>query len=151
MMTRNVDSIRQLLIRDLSSLENEIRSYENESDLWRLSGDIKNTAGNLALHICGNLQHFVGATIGQDGYVRQRDLEFSSKNVPASDLINEIKATKSAVENALDKLSDDDLNNTYPLEVFGKPMTFSYFLIHLSGHLMYHLGQINYHRRLLAS
>lgn len=150
-MNTNVDSIKQVLLRDLANLEKEMRAYPNESDIWKLAGGIKNTAGNLALHICGNLQHFVGATIGSDGYVRKREEEFDKKNIPIHELIEEIQATKSAVENALEKLSDDDLNKVYPLQVFGEPMTFSYFLIHLSGHLMYHLGQINYHRRLLAS
>lgn len=151
MMTNNVASIKALLLRDLTSLEKEISSYSNEADIWKISGDIKNTAGNLALHICGNLQHFVGATIGKDGYVRQRDQEFNKKDIPVADLLKEIGSTKIAIENTLNGLTDEDLNQTYPLEVFGKPMTFSYFLIHLSGHLMYHLGQINYHRRLLAS
>lgn len=150
-MKTNIDSIQSILIRDLDALEKEIRSYENEADFWKLGGDIKNTAGNLTLHICGNLQHFVGAVIGQDGYVRAREQEFGKKEVPAADLLAEIERTKSAVISALDQLSDQDLESTYPIEVFGKPMTFSYFLIHLTGHLMYHLGQINYHRRLLAS
>ena len=150
-MKTNVDSIKSILIRDLTSLEKEIRSYQNESDLWKLDGDIKNTPGNLTLHICGNLQHFIGAVIGKDGYVRQREQEFGKKDVPAADLLTEIGRTKSAVTSVLNLLSDQDLENTYPKEVFGKPMTFSYFLMHLTGHLMYHLGQINYHRRLLAS
>lgn len=150
-MRTNVDSIKEVIMRDLSSLEKEISSYSSESDIWKLDGDIKNSAGNLALHICGNLQHFVGSVIGKDGYVRQREEEFGRKNVPASALLDEIVKTKNAVTMALDKLNDGDLEKTYPLEVFGKPMTFSYFLIHLTGHLMYHLGQINYHRRLLAS
>jgi len=150
-MKTNVDSIKSILIRDLTSLESEIQSYEHEADIWKLDGEIKNTAGNLTLHICGNLQHFVGSIIGKDGYVRKREDEFGKKEVPAADLLAEIDRTKSAVTSALDQFSDQDLESTYPIQVFGKPMTFSYFLIHLTGHLMYHLGQINYHRRLLAS
>ncbi|MEP3387634.1 MAG: DinB family protein [Reichenbachiella sp.] len=150
-MKTNVDSIKSLLIRDLTSLEKEIQSYEHEPDIWKLDGEIKNTAGNLTLHVCGNLQHFVGSIIGKDGYVRKRKEEFGKKEVPAAELLAEIERTKRAVTSALDRLSDQDLEGTYPMEVFGKPMTFSYFLIHLTGHLMYHLGQINYHRRLLAS
>ncbi|WP_422360846.1 DinB family protein [Reichenbachiella sp.] len=150
-MKTNIDSIKSIFSRDLTSLEKEIRSYTNEKDIWKLEADIKNTAGNLTLHICGNLQHFVGAVIGEDGYVREREQEFGKKDVSAADLLAEIERTKSAITSALDRLSDQDLESTYPIEVFGKPMTFSYFLIHLTGHLMYHLGQINYHRRLLAS
>ena len=147
----NTSSIKQILLRDLSNLEKEIAEYANEEDIWLVKGEIKNSAGNLALHICGNLQHFIGAIVGQDGYIRKREEEFAKKNVTVLELLTEIRTTKSAIEKALDKLTDDKLEERYPLEVFGKPMTFSYFLIHLSGHLMYHLGQINYHRRLLAS
>lgn len=150
-MRTSVESIKEILIRDLGSLENEIKSYKVEDTLWVLKGEIKNSAGHLALHICGNLQHFVGAIIGEDGYIRRRDEEFGCKPISAEALLIEIQSTKSAIKHALDKISDADLENTYPLEVFGKPMTFSYFLIHLTGHLMYHLGQVNYHRRLLAS
>lgn len=150
-MNTNVQSIKQVFLRDLKSLEKEMALYRNESDIWKLAGDIKNTAGNLTLHICGNLQHFVGAIIGEDGYVRQRELEFGTKDMSVEELLSEIGRTKSAVEKALDKIKDEDLEKTYPIEVFGEPITFSYFLIHLTGHLMYHLGQINYHRRLLAS
>lgn len=150
-MNTNVDSIKEILLRDLASLEQEIKAYKVESDIWKLGGEIKNTAGNLILHVCGNLQHFVGSVIGRDGYVRQREEEFGRKDLKAKELLEEINKTKSAVTQALDQISDKDLESIYPLEVFGKPMTFSYFLIHLTGHLMYHLGQINYHRRLLAS
>lgn len=150
-MNTNVESIKEVLLRDLTVLEKEINAYTNPADLWVTRGDIKNSAGNLALHICGNLQHFVGAIVGADGYIRQRDLEFGQKDLPIGELQSEIEKTKLAIEKALNQLTDDDLNRAYPLEVFGKPMTFSYFLIHLTGHLMYHLGQINYHRRLLAS
>ncbi|UXX80491.1 DinB family protein [Reichenbachiella carrageenanivorans] len=150
-MNTNVESIKQVLLRDLTVLEKEINAYDNPSDLWLIDGDIKNSAGNLTLHLCGNLQHFVGAIVGADGYIRQRELEFGQKDLPIGELQNEIQQTKLAIEKALNKLSDSDLEKTYPLEVFGKPITFSYFLIHLTGHLMYHLGQINYHRRLLAS
>lgn len=144
------ESIRELLMRDLAALKKEIEAYPNTEALWLVSGEINNSAGNLALHICGNLRHFVGATIGHDGYVRQREQEFVQKGISGSDIILEISATQKAVKKALESISDDTLGEKYPIEVFGQSMTFSYFLIHLTGHLMYHLGQINYHRRLLT-
>lgn len=150
-MRSSVEAIKLILLRDLTNLEGEIKAYHNQAELWSLKGDIKNTAGNLTLHICGNLQHFIGSVIGEDGYLRQREDEFGKKNLSAEELLSEIKSTKQSVEKAMDRISDDQLEEYYPIEVFGKPMTFSYFLIHLTGHLMYHLGQINYHRRLLAS
>lgn len=140
----------ELYNRDLDRLVNEIESYEIESDLWLLNGDIKNTAGNLCLHLCGNLQHFFGHVIDGSAYVRKRDDEFNLKNVPKSDLISLIGDTRKSVIQALENFDEQLWDNDFPIEVFGKPMTYGFFIIHLSGHLNYHLGQINYHRRLLT-
>ncbi len=141
--------INQVIQHHLKQLSKEISAYRDESNLWLLQGDISNTAGNLCLHLCGNLQHFIGAVLGNTGYVRNRDNEFNLKNVPRSELLAEIEQTATAVEQTLETLSPQALTDTYPIEVFGQPMTTGYFLIHLAAHLGYHLGQINYHRRLL--
>jgi uncharacterized damage-inducible protein DinB len=143
-------SLINLFERDIQRLYNEIQSYTSEQALWVLPPmTIHNSAGNLALHLCGNLNHFIGATLGNTGYVRDRDSEFSTKDVPKAELLSAIENTKSAVITALEGLNDEQLNEDYPFEPLGYRMTTDYFLIHLSGHLNYHLGQINYHRRLL--
>ena len=111
--------------------------------------DISNSAGSLCLHLIGNLNHFIGATLGDSGYVRQRDLEFSLKDIPKSDLIKLINDTIGVVQNTLSNLTEADLQEEYKRRVFEDTMTTEYFLVHLSMHLAYHLGQINYHRRLL--
>ena len=140
----------ELYERDLDKLRTEIESYSNEEDLWKTGDGISNSAGNLCLHLVGNLQHFLGAVLGESGYVRDRDAEFANKNVARSDLLATIDSTKTIVVETLNKLSDDDFAKTYPIEVFGHPMKTGYFLTHLTTHLNYHLGQINYHRRLLG-
>lgn len=139
------------MLRDLNNLEQEIGSYPKDQSIWVLSGEIKNTGGNLCLHLCGNLQHFIGAVLGKTGYKRNRESEFSRKDVPTPELLAEIRRTRSAVEETLSRLDDSILGQRYPEDVFGEPMTTQYFLMHLAGHLTYHLGQINYHRRLLAN
>lgn len=143
------ETIKQLLLRDLEKFKVEITSYRSEANLWKISGDIKNSAGNLCLHICGNLQHFVGAVLGNSGYVRNREAEFSRKNVPLKELIDEIELTSKVVEKTLNELDADKLEEIYPIIVFGYEMTTEFFLVHLTTHLNYHLRQINYHRRLL--
>ena len=143
-------SLNQLYQRDLDKLSIEISSYTHEKILWELGDNIANTAGNLSLHICGNLQHFIGAVLGNSGYVRNRDLEFSARNISQEKLISEVNATKSIVEKTLHSLPEEALLKIYPIELFGHPMTTEYFLLHLLTHLNYHLGQINYHRRLLS-
>ena len=117
--------------------------------IWLIKGDIKNPAGNLALHLCGNLQHYIGAVLGNTGYVRERPMEFSLKNISAKDLALEIIKTKEAIKRTFTKLDPALLDEEYPEKVFDHPMTTQYFLIHLTAHLGYHLGQVNYHRRLI--
>ncbi len=143
------DSLIQLFKRDLNKLIVEINSYTNESNLWIVDKAISNSAGNLCLHLVGNLKTFIGANLANTGYIRHRDLEFSLKNVPRVKMIEQVEETITIVEMALKKLTTADLQKEYVPQVFDKPMTTEYFLIHLSMHLSYHLGQINYHRRLL--
>lgn len=143
------EDLKQLFDRDLKQALSELKAYKKEENLWKLSGEISNTAGNLLLHICGNLRHFIGSTLGNSGYIRRRDDEFNLKEVKRSDLVAELKTTKKVVNEVLEELTNDQLNEIYPINVFGKEMTTQFFLIHLHGHLTYHLGQVNYHRRLL--
>ena len=60
-----------------------------------------------------------------------------------------IEETIMVVNNSLDIISEEALLHDYPILVFEKKTSTEYFLVHLSAHLNYHLGQINYHRRLL--
>jgi uncharacterized damage-inducible protein DinB len=143
------DTLIQLFKRDLIKLKSEIILYENESILWTTDKDISNSAGNLCLHIIGNLNHFIGATLGNTGYVRQRNTEFNLKDIPVKEISKMIDDTITTVNNVLVTLTKNQLSEVYPIVVFDEEMTTEYFLIHLVTHLNYHLGQINYHRRLL--
>ncbi len=143
------ESLKSLYNRDLNKLKTELEAYQSEESLWKTDKNIANSAGNLALHLVGNLNHFIGTHLGNTGYVRQRDLEFSSKDIPKAELIEKVKNTTTMIDSVLSQLSDEDLKKEYPLVVFESAMTTDYFLIHLLAHLDYHLGQINYHRRLL--
>ena len=138
-----------LFTRDLNKLKDELNLYSSESNLWKVESNISNSAGNLTLHLIGNLNHFVGAVLGQTGYIRQRDLEFSKKDIPRAILIADIDKTIDVLTAVLSKLSNADLDMEY---VFTKPDKLDIagqFLLNLTAHLAYHLGQINYHRRLL--
>ncbi|MEY2916813.1 MAG: hypothetical protein RIS73_527 [Bacteroidota bacterium] len=143
------ESLIEIFERDLDKLVTEINLYKDEDNLWLLKEGISNTAGNLTLHLIGNLSHFIGATLGHSGYVRYRNDEFTLKNIPRTDLITNIENCSVIIKNTLNKLSEQDFENNFPLEVFGKSTTTAFMLLHLTTHLTYHLGQINYHRRLL--
>lgn len=144
-----VETLKSLFNRDLNKLKVEIELYQNENQLWAIDKNISNSGGNLCLHLIGNINTYIGAEIGKTGYIRNRPLEFSLKNIPKSELIGKIEETIIVVNNTLDLLSEEDLNAIYPQIVFEKEMTTGFFFVHLSTHLAYHLGQINYHRRLL--
>ena len=144
------DTLTQLYKRDLNKLREEIEQFSDEADLWTTGDGISNSAGNLCQHLTGNLQHFFGAVLGNTGYVRDRDAEFAAKGTTKADLLADIDAAERSVKETLAGLSEEDFAKTYPIEVFGHPMTTGYFLVHLSTHFNYHLGQVNYHRRLLA-
>jgi hypothetical protein len=110
------ESLKSLFLRDLNKLKQEIESYQNETNLWKTEANISNSAGNLTLHIVGNLSHFVGAVLGNSGYVRNRELEFSLKDIPRMELIQQIKKTIETVTITLEKLSDEDLQKQNPTE-----------------------------------
>jgi len=143
------EALNKIIQRDLQKLKSEIESYKDESNLWRIEKNISNSAGNLCLHLVGNLNTYIGATLGQTGYVRDRDAEFSLKNIPRKELIQKIEDTISVVNEVLPTLDDDTIQKEYPLLVLKEKTSTEYFLIHLTAHLGYHLGQVNYHRRLL--
>jgi uncharacterized damage-inducible protein DinB len=144
-----VNSIKSIFLRDLSKLKGEIESYPDENSIWEIRSDINNSAGNLTLHLIGNLNTYIGSELNKTGYIRNRELEFTRKNVSRVQLIQSIEATISVIENALDQLSVTDLEKEYPILIWEKKTSTAYVLIHLTTHLAYHLGQINYHRRLL--
>jgi len=142
------ESLQAIFLRDLDKLKAEIELYPDEASVWVIKHDIKNSAGTLVLHLCGNLQHFIGVGLGKSDYKRNRDNEFAARNISRADLIKEIGKTKAAVAAALSEVSPDILETEYPLPVNDSTMTVQFFMIHLAAHLGYHLGQVNYHRRL---
>ncbi|MGZ9736452.1 DUF1572 family protein [Flavobacterium sp. GNP002] len=146
-----IESLKTLFNRDLNQLKTEIESYQNESDIWTIQKGIANSAGNLCLHLIGNLNTYIGAQYGKTGYIRNRPLEFSLKDIPRVELLSKIEETIVVVDNALNTISEVELKKEYPLLVFKDKTSTEFMLIHLTTHLTYHLGQINYHRRSLGS
>lgn len=140
----------ELFERDLKRVKTELSAYDNEDLIWVTTKDIKNCTGNLILHLIGNLNWFIGAQIGNTGYERQRDLEFEGKDIHRADLQAGLDKTIDTIEESLSKLDESDLEKRYPIDVFNKATNVGFFLTHLYGHLNYHLGQINYHRRLIS-
>lgn len=144
----NPEVLSQLFARDFEKLETEIFEYQAPDNLWAKGGNIKNSGGNLALHLAGNLEHYLGSTFLNSGYKRDRSFEFNGK-VNLDELIRRVRAAKQVVQQTLQQLSPSDFDDYFPLKPFGYEMTNEFFFMHLYSHFTYHLGQINYHRRLL--
>ena len=141
--------LKKLFLRDLEKLKTELELYRHEPNIWLVDKQIANTAGNLCLHLIGNLNAYIGAELGKTGYIRDRPLEFSSGPVPRAELLKRVDETARMIVATLDQLSDEQLADEYPQQVMDGKVSAGYFLTHLATHLSYHLGQINYHRRLL--
>lgn len=144
-----IQSLQKLFKRDLKKLRKEVESYEHERNLWRVEKSISNSAGNLCLHLVGNLKAYIGVGLADIEYTRDREYEFSAKNIPREKLLKEIDESVEIVDRGLGKLEEHQLHTDFPIIVLGEPTEMEFTLMHLSTHINYHLGEINYHRRLL--
>jgi hypothetical protein len=141
--------IANLYERDISKLIEEINSFKDESNLWKTFGTIKNSSGNLALHIIGGLNYLIGATLSNTGYLRNRDQEFASKGIEKKQLVEQLHELIPMINKAVKFLTPEQMESPYPRFFDKENATTSYVLIQLLLHLNYHLGQVNYLRRAL--
>jgi uncharacterized damage-inducible protein DinB len=141
-----------ILQRELAAVRRTVEAYPDDASLWAERPGLPNSGGTLVLHIAGNLRHFIGAVIGGTGYVRDRDAEFARRGLSREELLAEIDAAAAAVDAGFASLpaGDDELMRPYPLQVAGRAVAVGDFLVHLASHLAYHLGQLDYHRRLVT-
>lgn len=139
-----------LFERDLNKVIDEIKLYKSDNDLWKMENEIPNSAGNLALHLVGNINHYFGTNLGNTGYIRERDLEFSDKNVSREIIVEKLENTIEVLRTTLQNLPEERFAEIYPEELNGGERVTFGVVVHMLSHLNYHLGQINYHRRLLS-
>jgi len=140
--------LAELFERDLVKLRDEIKNFKDEKNIWKNTAGVTNSAGTLVLHLLGNLNFTIGTQIGGTGYIRNREQEFSLTGVPREKLIADIESTIEVVKTSLTGINQAKLDEIYQLEMFGKKST-SWYLTMFYGHLNYHLGQVNYLRRIL--
>lgn len=143
----------RIMGRDLDKAARQIEAYPSDADVWRVVGETKNSAGTLALHLAGNLEHFIGAVLGNSGYTRDREAEFGSRDVSRQELVRQLTACRERVTGTLEGLSDAALLLPYPgkLPPHLEGASTHLFLLHLAAHLSWHMGQMDYHRRMLPA
>jgi hypothetical protein len=142
--------LQSFLLRELRSLRGELDHYPDEASLWITPEGLPNSAGTLALHVAGNLQHYIGAQLGQSGYVRDRPREFAARNVPRAQILAEIDSAEETIWTTLPRLTPEQLAADYPETVGGVRLRTDAYLLQVTVHLAYHLGQIDYHRRVVT-
>jgi len=141
--------LADLYERDLRKMIEEVSLFKDEQNLWRTQGSVKNSCGNLVLHITGGLNHYFGATLAHTGYVRDRDQEFIKKGVKREELVAQLEQVIPMMNETLSALTTEQMEADFPI-FFDKPNTsVSYVAVRLLAHLGYHLGQVNYLRRVL--
>ncbi len=141
-------SITAIFERDLRALKREVEAYPEDGALWARIPGITNVGGNLVLHLAGNLQYYIGAVLGRTGYVRDRPAEFARHDVPRAELLREVEAARKAVMSALE--GSIDLEADFPESILGMRVRTGDYLVHLATHFAYHLGQLDYHRRVVT-
>ena len=146
-----IESLKELFNRDLIKLKTEIELYNDEKTLWATENSINNSGGNLCLHLIGNLKTYIGNGLADNGYKRNRNFEFTGKFVSREQLYQEIDETIVIVDKGLSTLKEEQLSEKFPLIIWEEKTEMAFTLIHLHSHLNYHVGQINYHRRILEN
>lgn len=144
------ETLIQIYANDIQRVIREVNLYNSEEDLWKLEEGITNSGGNLALHLIGNINHYFGANLGNTGYNRERDLEFSDKNISRVVIIEKLEDTIKVLKDTLNNLSNEDFHKDYPEKLGDEPQKTISVIIYMLSHFNYHLGQINYHRRLIS-
>jgi uncharacterized damage-inducible protein DinB len=150
MASRLATPIKTVMLRELRALEREIAAYPDDESVWRVPPGVSNSAGNLALHMCGNLRHFIGHALAGTGYVRDRNAEFSAKGMTREQLRSVIEESIAELGDAFEKITDAHLQSEFPLPIMDNRFRTQDFLTHLAVHLSYHLGQVDYHRRIIT-
>jgi len=145
-----LEDIQILMTRELNSLKNEIELFPDDKILWSVLPGITNSAGNLIIHICGNLNYFIGSVLGKTGFVRDRESEFSRKSGSRAELVAQLQDTLEIIQKVLPGVSDSILAANYPKTIGDFELPCGRFLMHLAVHLSFHVGQVGYLRRILT-
>ncbi len=144
------DDVRVCLVRDLGGMIAELEGYPDDPSLWQLPPGFVNSAGTLALHAAGNLRHFVGHVLGGSDYVRDRNREFTARDLARVALIDDLETARREVSRALEGLDPARADEPFPVPLGSVQVSTSRALIHLTAHLGWHLGQVDYHRRIVT-
>lgn len=147
-----MNNINTVIIRDFTryyqDAKEKIHSLVeplSDEQIWTRPYPYGNSIGHLLLHLTGNLSYYIGAEIGQTGYVRNRPLEFTDPaRYPKELLLQSFDAAIAVVLAALQTQREDDWQAAYTakgMEDAGDRLT---IFLRCAGHLSHHTGQMMY-------
>jgi hypothetical protein len=142
-----LENLEMLYLREVATLGRELDLYSDDRSVWRELPGLPNPAGTLFLHLSGSLQYFFGAVLGKSGYVRDRAAEFSKRDVPRSEIKRELARARQGVKAGFANLTEEHLGQVFPVQYADAEVSTQLTLLQFLSHLTYHLGQIDYHRR----
>lgn len=145
-----LEDLEMLYLREVATLERELDLYPDDKSVWKELSGLPNPAGTLFLHLAGSLQYFFGAVLGKSGYVRDRAAEFSKRDVPRSEIRQELARARQGVKAGFANLTEAHLKQVFPVQYAGAEVLTQLTLLQFLTHLAYHLGQIDYHRRVVT-
>ena len=148
--TSILDDVRALLVRDIEGMQREISMFPDDPSLWETRPGIANPAGSLALHLAGNIRHFIGLMLGGIPYARDRDGEFTRRGLSRLEVTSELVAALAVVHDVLPRLTADQIDAQWPEMPAPVPVTTRRFLVHLCTHAAFHVGQAGYIRRIVT-
>jgi uncharacterized damage-inducible protein DinB len=115
----------------------------SEKEIWWRPNDASNAAGNIVLHLCGNLRQWIISGLGGARDARQRDTEFSERGpIPRRTLIRQLKTTVEETCQIIDRISAEKLSQDFPIQ--GYRVSGLVAITHVYEHFAYHAGQIAY-------
>lgn len=145
-----LEELKAFLLRDIASVERELDLYPDEESIWKNLPGLPNSGGNLILHLAGGTQYFFGSALASTGYLRNREAEFSKKDIPRSDLTKELHDARQAVLAGFATMTEEKLEQPFPARITDTDLSARLTILQLVTHLAYHLGQLDYHRRMVT-
>ncbi|HLW77809.1 MAG TPA: DUF1572 family protein [Bryobacteraceae bacterium] len=118
------------------------------AQIWTRGGDHENAAGNLVLHLAGNVRQWILHGVGNQADVRQRDSEFAARELDVDELKLRLRATVSEAAAVLRALPPARLGERVTIQKYD--VTVVEAILHVVEHFSQHTGQIIFITKFLS-
>jgi uncharacterized damage-inducible protein DinB len=140
----SADKLEQLTSRIQDCL-NKL-SYEQ---VWTRNSENENSVGNLVLHLCGNVNQWIGAGVAGKPDTRVRDREFTARgDVQPAELGQRLSSTVGEVVKTIRGLTPERLVEQTTIQKY--TITVLEAVYHVVEHFAQHTGQIMFATKLLT-